>query len=31
MLRDFPAKKWPEDNKFVTMGDSPYPQNYHGP
>lgn len=29
MLRDIPAKKWPEDNKMRTMRNSAYPrENY---
>lgn len=29
MLRVFPARKWPQDNKMMTMGNRPYPtENY---
>lgn len=29
MLCVFPARKWPQDNKMMTMGNSSYPiENY---
>ncbi|MDT7804805.1 MAG: hypothetical protein QOI78_8238 [Actinomycetota bacterium] len=29
MLRVFPGRKWPHDNKMMTMGNSAYPsKNY---
>ncbi len=31
MLRVFPAKKWPQDNKMMTMGNRAYPRENYNP
>jgi hypothetical protein len=30
MQRVFPARKWPQDNKMMTMRDSAYPRKNYG-
>ncbi len=31
MLRVFPARKSPQDNKMMTMGNRAYPHEYYNP